>query len=281
MANIRKARGTEVVKAPYQELYEGSRPSIHGLKPAAFLPIVREDKRHEDDPVVLEPGTLVGLLAGALVPASSSSFNLAYADVDVEWSVNLQDGTTAATSGGTEALEAVKPIGIITAPVYSSLLEDAYTNYKRDLTPSILSGNYSILVPCTNASEHLIEPGDKVVAEDGRFASLAQEISGLATSTDLTAAELTRLVGDFAVGRCVNKITVASSSESAGGIAAQSAAGLAVSDSRFSTLSKVQTVPGLGLTGSETQGLPQMVWQHGVTEATSGDIAVLEIRIDL
>lgn len=278
---IRKARGTEVVKAPFQELYEGSRPSIHGLKPASFLPIVREDTRHEDDPVVLDPGTLVGLLGGALVPASSSSFNLAYADVDVEWSVKLQDGTTAATSGGTEALASIKPIGIVTAPVYSALLAESYTNYKRDLIPSILSGNYSILVPCTNADEHLIEAGDKVVAKDGRFASLAQEISSLATSTDLTAAELNLLAGDFVAGRCINKITVATSSETAAGITAEVAAGLAVSESRFSTLSKVQTVPGLGLTGSETQGLPQMVWQHGVTEVTSGDIAVLEIRIDL
>ena len=56
---IRKARGLEVVKSPFQELYEGSRPSLHGLTPAAYLPIVREDKRHEDDPIVIEPGTLV------------------------------------------------------------------------------------------------------------------------------------------------------------------------------------------------------------------------------
>lgn len=279
---IRKARGTEVVKAPFQELYEGSRPSIHGLKPASFLPIVREDTRHEDDPVVLEPGTLVGLQNGVLVQASLEAFNLSYGDIDVAWSVLLQDGSTAATSGGTESLASVKPIGIVTAPVYSALLAENYTNYKRDLIPSILSGNYSILVPCTSADEHLIEAGDKVVAKDGRFASLAQELAALAGATSaLTAAELNLLAGDFVAGRCINKITVATSSETTAGITAEDAAGLAVSESRFSTLSKVQTVPGLGLTGSETQGLPQMVWQHGVTEVTSGDIAVLEIRIDL
>ena len=77
------------------------------------------------------------------------------------------------------------------------------------------------------------------------------------------------------------KIKVADTTETSAGVKASAAAGLAVAESRFSTLSRVQTVPGLGLTGSDTQGLPQMVWQHGVTEVTSGDIAVLEIRIDL
>ena len=79
---IRKARGLEVVKSPFQELYEGSRPSLHGLTPAAYLPIVREDKRHEDDPIVIEPGTLVGLdSAGNLVPASTPALTLPEATV--------------------------------------------------------------------------------------------------------------------------------------------------------------------------------------------------------
>lgn len=278
---IRKARGLEVIKAPFQELYEGSRPSIHGLKPASFLPIVREDKRHEDDPVVLEPGTVVGLKAGALVPASSEAFNLAYTALDVTWGLSDEGGNTVA-AGDTDSLTAVKPIGVVTAPVYSAVLADEYTNYKRDLTPSILSGNYSILVPCTNAAEHLIEAGDRVIAKAGRFASLSQEISGLDTSAaPLTGAELDLLAGDHIVGRCINKIKVADTTETSAGVTASAAAGLAVAESRFSTLSRVQTVPGLGLTGSDTQGLPQMVWQHGVTEVTSGDIAVLEIRIDL
>lgn len=268
---IRKARGTEVVKAPFQELYEGSRPSIHGLKPHADLPIVRLDKRHEDDPIVLEPGTLVGLdSTGALVPASSTDHTTAaYVQQDVD------AGIVGATGAGLNT-GVIKPIGVLTAPVYSTILE-GYTNYKRDLVPSILSGNYSILVPCTNALEHAIEAGDLVIATAGRFAV----VTAAADAAALTADELAIQRGEFTVGRCINKIKLADSTETAAGVKASAAAGLAVSESRFSTLSKVQTVPGLGLTGADTMGLPQMVWQHGVTESTSGDISVLEIRIDL
>ena len=271
---IRKARGLEVVKSPFQELYEGSRPSLHGLTPAAYLPIVREDKRHEDDPIVIEPGTLVGLdSAGNLVPASTTAFNLSYTALDVTWGVKLQDGTTAVAAGNTESLAAVKPIGVVTAPVYSKVLADSYTNYKRDLTPSILSGNYSILVPATTTAENAIASGDLVLAVNGRFSKIGDP----ADSAALTDAELAVQRGEFNAGRCIKKHLIATGTSGAGTLASASDADGA---GRFDTLSKVNTVPGLGLTGSDTRGIPQMVWQHGITDA-SGDLDALEIRIDL
>ena len=50
---IRVARGYEKIHHPYQELYEGVRPSIQGLRAAKFLPIAMLDKLHDDDPIVL------------------------------------------------------------------------------------------------------------------------------------------------------------------------------------------------------------------------------------
>jgi len=44
-------------------------------------------------------------------------------------------------------------------------------------------------------------------------------------------------------------------------------------------LKKVQTVPGLGLSGSGTQGVPAM-FEHAVSDS-SGDYFALVIKVDL
>ena len=196
--SIRIARGYEKIHHPYQELYEGVRPSIQGLRAAKFLPVAMLDKLHDDDPIVLLPGTFVGRMnsatmsasttlgdleetARALVPAFAAQYQIKYTDKDTDfgtYSIDGADADTAVTASevsadtSTAQVTKVKPLGIITAPVYSEVLAAKYTNYKRDLMPSVLMGNYTVVIPAITNGEKSIEPGDLV------------RIAGSTTQTD-------------------------------------------------------------------------------------------------
>ena len=168
----------------YHELYEGSRPSIPALQPAKFLPVAAIDKAHDDDPIIMLPGTFVGRGLGAaegnwaidytrpLVPACPTAYTLEYTALDFgqEWGATPDidgDGTisgvvsSAATS--TQTVAANKPIGLCPQPVYASYLGERYTNYNRNLeVTQVLVQNQAILIPAITAKEITIEPGDKV-----------------------------------------------------------------------------------------------------------------------
>jgi hypothetical protein len=61
------------------------------------------------------------------------------------------------------------------------------------------------------------------------------------------------------VGRCLKKIRVATSSSTAGTKLADDLANITLTSeasSEFASLDKVQTVPGLGNSGSATKGIP-------------------------
>lgn len=59
---IRKPRGFGRRHPAYQEIMEGQRPSIKGLKAAPFLPVA-EIEQHHEDPIVIPAGTWVGVLS--------------------------------------------------------------------------------------------------------------------------------------------------------------------------------------------------------------------------
>jgi hypothetical protein len=61
MANYRVPRGYARRHPAYQEVMEGVRPTIKGLKAAPWLPIA-EIEPHHNDPIVLPAGTWVGIL---------------------------------------------------------------------------------------------------------------------------------------------------------------------------------------------------------------------------
>lgn len=307
---IRIGRGYEKIHHPYQELYEGVRPSIQGLRAAKFLPIAMLDKLHDDDPIVLLPGTWVGRLsatgtnftagtlamhtaeaaARALVPAAAGMYNTTYSTHDVDfgtYNVTGNDfGVTAAATESAVRVTAVKPIGVVTAPVYSELLKTKYTNYSRDLMPSILMGNYAVVIPAITNGERAIEPGD-VVRVDGGTLTISTGVwnATLPDSTDhvpgrLIAWDGTAATAGYVVGRCVDKYVVAQGSASTKMSADTVAAFSGLNtDQQFNTLKKVQTVPGLGLSGSGTQGIPAM-FEHSVSDS-SGNYYALVIKVDL
>lgn len=303
---IRVGRGYEAVHHPYQELYEGSRPSLQGLRAGKFLPVAFLDKLHDDDPVALLPGTFVGLLnstnglstsdtfavaeegARALTPACPAAYTLVSSAYDVDFGTpDIDNNGAALTAAGTSTATVgpVKPVGVIAAPVYHASLPDKYTNYSRDLTPSLLCGNYSVLIPAITANEKLIEPGDLVKIDDttspvwdpravgGSSTKVAGRIMSIATG-DTNAIQ-----NEYVVGRCIHKWTIAQGTASTL-LSADTVTFSGVDTNHgYATLKRVQTVPGLGLSGSGTQGIPAM-FKHARSDS-SGNYFALEIRIDL
>ena len=312
--SIRIGRGYEKIHHPYQELYEGVRPSIQGLRAAKFLPVAMLDKLHDDDPIVLLPGTFVGRMnsdsmvgnttlgeqeetARALVPACTNKYKIQYSAFDSDFGVYDIDGSTVSTevtAAGTSTgmVQKIKPLGVITAPVYSDVLKDKYTNYKRDLMPSVLMGNYTVVIPAITNDEKSIEPGDLVrvagstTQADTRATHYAvskstntgANVPGRLTTYDpSTVAE--QALADYVVGRCIDKYVVARGT-AVTRLGSDSATLTNLNtDHQYNTLKKVQTVPGLGLSGSGTQGVPAM-FEHAVSD-TSGDYFALVIKLDL
>jgi len=188
----------------YHELYEGTRPSIPALQPAAFLPVAAIDKSHDDDPVVLLPGTFVGRGLGAaegnwaidydrpLVPACPNAYTLTYSalDIDQEWGSSPDidgDGTISGvvtTAGAsTQTVAANKPIGLVPQPVFAPYLGDRYTNYNRNMeVTQVLVQNQAILIPAITAKEMTIAPGDKVCLDFGLLPTLNWADKGSAAS---------------------------------------------------------------------------------------------------
>jgi len=315
---VRIARGYEAVHHPYQEKYEGTRPSIQGLRAYKGLPVAFVDKQHEDDPVVILPGTFVGLLntgaaaistgdtwnnaeesARALVPAHQVAYTLSYSAYDTDFGTPHIDFTgtdtvTAREGDSTSTIGPVKPIGVVTAPIYSSALADKYSNYTRDLPPSILCGNYCVVIPAMTVNERAIEPGDRVMIDNTASAqydpravgSVAAHAAGRIMKADQGLAGTdTGSARDFIVGRCINKWIVATDSTAASEdqLSATYTAGRTLDSVNtnygYDTLNRVQTAPGLGLSGSGTQGVPAM-FKHARADS-AGNFYALEIRIDL
>ena len=312
--SIRIGRGYEKIHHPYQELYEGVRPSIQGLRAAKFLPVAMLDKLHDDDPIVLLPGTFIGRMnsdsmvgnttlgeqeeaARALVPACTNKYKIQYSAFDSDFGVYDIDGTevnsvVGAAGTSTGMVHKIKPLGVITDPVYSDVLKDKYTNYKRDLMPSVLMGNYTVVIPAITNDEKEIEPGDLVRVAGSttqtdtgathyavsKSTNTGTNVPGRLTTYDpSTVAE--QALADYVVGRCIDKYVVArGTAVTRLGSDTETLTNLNT-DHQYNTLKKVQTVPGLGLSGSGTQGVPAM-FEHAVSD-TSGDYFALVIKLDL
>jgi hypothetical protein len=296
MPSNRTARDKGRTSWAYHELYEGDRPSIPGLMPATFLPVVGIDKAHDDDPVVLLPGTVVGRTGtGAigslptstnqyrpLVPACPVAYDVTYSAYDddaQDWGGTIDiDGTGGVVAAGdtaasTTQLGPILPIGIVPQPVYSPLLPTRFNNYDRNMAVSpVLVQNQAILIPAITTAEKLIEPGDAVVVDD----SANPDYDPIGDPTGSTPGRLMRFAGtttgdvatlkakmEYRVGRCIDKFPIAQQSSTSAGQTYRAALGASNVNTAsvsalwgFSSMRLVQTVPGLGLPGSGTEGVP-------------------------
>ncbi|MHA2063615.1 MAG: hypothetical protein ACXABY_04445, partial [Candidatus Thorarchaeota archaeon] len=241
------------------------------------LPHVRVDEYHHD-PIVIDAGTIVGIPTGGVavakfVPAVLSSGATYFTGGAVGAAQNLKifGSTEASTTWGLPAgasgdltVNYVKPMGVVFQPIYSFYLETRFTNYKRTHSVGIVT-DYVIQVPATNTEEVAIDYGDVVMLGTGNHYGAGwtdpydtHKIAGRYAKFDRTQDWGHERV----VGRCLKKLLLGSTSNTGANetLATAITNGTftisAAASAEFSDLDKVQTVPGLGLSGSGTSGIP-------------------------
>jgi hypothetical protein len=275
---IRIPRGYDVNRPYYNELCEGVRPVAGAIAKEAWtgLAHTRVDELHHD-PIVLEPGTLVGMVtggnavaAGKLVPAVLGT---GYADAGNLIQVGASNVWSLPTASGSHAVGRVKPLGVVYQPIYSFMLQALYTNYTRNTAVGVVT-DYVIQIPAVNSDEWLIEPGDAVMLGSGKrhgigFMSPNPTYTSHEAGFHLagryapvkTYASTYNDIHDRVVGRCLRKVKLGVGGDNTvqGDTLVDKLSDFALDSAaqqEFSFLEKIQTVPGFKLTGSGTKGVP-------------------------
>jgi len=292
MASFRIPRGYAVDVPQYQELMEGKRTQASAIPMEAWtgLPPHVIDEIH-DDPVVLMPGTFVGLATGGtasgkIFPAHTQTgtdyLSFYFDSNDTKWGL-----LGANTSGTAQTITAgpVNPLGVIYNKVYSFMLQAQFVNYKRNDNIGVLT-DYMIQIPAITANERAIRPGDLVqVSTAGKYAGRPNSLA-TASQLDNVMGRLQKWDGTtasipFIVGRCYNKLTFSRGTAVAGTkLKDDTAYSLtAEGQNEFKGLDKVQTVPGLGNAGSGTKGVP--TWLLDARSDSAGTYYALNILVRL
>lgn len=282
---IRIPRGYAVSRPYFREVCEGVRPNSQAAPRLPFtgLAHVRVDEVAHD-PIVIDSGTIVGVItgstgaggtlsvnnvSGSFCPAMMGTAANAISRTQTLINIGSADATTtwgmigASGAASSVVIGEVKPMGIVSQPVYSSYLQTAFTNYKRTHSLGFVT-QYVIQVPATNDEEVIIEAGDLVMLGSGfhhgigvTFPYDAQKLAGRYakfSSSAYAAQERT-------VGRCLKKTFLGrgGASTTVGDLLATGISDFTASaelDNEFAGLSRVNTVPGLSLAGTETKGVP-------------------------
>lgn len=289
MATFRTPRGYGVNVVQYRELMEGQRPESSAIPMEAWtgLPPVMIDEIHHD-PVVIMPGTFVGIATGGtasgkVFPAHAQTGNCTgrFGSTDDTWGLATSDQTWAM---GTITSGPVLPLGVAYQPIYSFNLQQQFINYKRNENMGILT-DYLIQVPAITSEERLINVGEMVMIntsanEYGRPVLLTSinNTMGRLQKWDNSATTL-----KYVIGRCYGKVNFAGSGTAIAGtkLSADTASWTLTTagKSELKGLDKVQTVPGLGLAGSGTKGVP--AWLMDARSDASGNYYLLNILVRL
>jgi len=254
MSSARIPRGYERnsnLVREFLEISDGIRPALE-LRPAQYLPVQYQD-HYLNDWVVITAGTIVAVDAsGDLVNANGgASQAVTYTandiGVTVLYSSNGHDAyVTVAGAGGT--IPGNKPIGVAPYDYFQNInagFDSAnptgltkYTNYQIQDKVAVLC-DYLIEIPVQDAvdASGKVNVGDLVQADaNGGF------ILWKNGTSDVTQI----------VGRCIQRKAVAA----------------------VDNLDKVQTVPGLGLSGSDTAGVPQHLYNYTNASAYSEKLLI-------
>jgi hypothetical protein len=264
----------------------------------ADLPPVRIDELSHD-PIVLDAGTVVGIASGGLAdgklfPAWNSASGVA---TDIASGKNAMITMKHHSDGATWGLSAsdveweghvwtdgpVKPLGMIYQPIYSFKLQATHPNYKRVDNVGLVT-DYLIQIPARSAAERALAPGDIVMVVNGATFEYG---TGLTAGADVlgTLEKWPGAAGmlDFVIGRVYkNLLFAADTGASVNETVDNDLANVALTDAgsaEFKGLERVQTVPGLGLAGSGTKGVPS--WLLKAQADSSGNFHALTILVRL
>ena len=246
MSSARIPRGYERnshLVREFLEISEGQRPALE-LRPAQYLPVLYQD-HYLNDWVVIKAGTIVAVDAsGDLVPANGGEGKvLTYAADDIGATINIdengRDAYVSATGNSSTILASNKPIGVAPYDFFQNInagFDSAsptgltkYTNYQIQDKVAVLC-DYLIEVP-VKASAPNMDASGTIKAGDLLMSDSAGNFRIWINGTNSV---------DQIVGRCIQRKTVAA----------------------VDNLDKVQTVPGLGLSGSDTAGVPQHLYNY-------------------
>lgn len=258
--------------------------NISQLQPAKFLPVIMEDEIKQA-PVVMYPGTIVGILnardhtdlvafmdkPGVMVPAHghASGYTVTYTSLDTNASSRYKrtydidgDGDDLRSSTGASATSVAKtfPLGIVEQPIFSRAFYEQHRNLEQQPKVRLLSGGRRVIIPCITSEERDIYEGDLVKVSDTSGSwdpvnNIATTYPGRWKKFDPTGA-VAQI--PLLVGRCIRRIVIAKGTGStlmATDLANNVTLTELNSDEDYDTIKKVQTVPGLRLTGSGTQGI--------------------------
>ena len=247
MATNRIPRGYERnsnLVREFLEISEGERPALT-LRPAQYLPVKYQD-HYLNDWVVITAGTIVSVDAsGDLVNANGgASQALTYTADDVGLTIDLEtNGHDVYVTGAkttTAKMAGNKPIGVAPYDYYQNINQGFDTASPVGLTKYT---NYQIQDKVAVLCDYLIE----VPVKTGVDASGTVNSGDLVQSNSTGGFILWRETDPVSqiVGRCIQRKAV----------------------TVVDNLDKVQTVPGLGLSGSDTAGVPQHLYDYSNTSA--------------
>jgi len=234
----------------FMEISEGQRPALE-LRPAQYLPVKYQDN-YLNDWVVITAGTIVAVDAsGDLVNANGgASQSVTYTANDVGITVNYgSNGHDAyVTTTNTVTIPGNKPIGVAPYDYFQNInagFDSAnptgltkYTNYQIQDKVAVLC-DYLIEVPVTAGvdASGTVRAGDLVQSDaNGKFIIWRNGVN-----------DVTQIVGRVIQRKAVTAVD---------------------------NLDKVQTVPGLGLSGSDTAGVPQHLYNYTASSAYSEKLLI-------
>jgi hypothetical protein len=247
MSSARIPRGYERnsnLVREFLEISDGIRPALE-LRPAQYLPTKYQD-HYLNDYVVITAGTIVAVDAsGDLVNANGgASQAITYTSNDVGLTVDFEaNGHDAYVSGAkttTAKMPGNKPIGIAPYDYFQNINGGFDSANPTGLTKYT---NYQIQDKVAVLCDYLVE----VPVKSGVDASGTVNVGDLVQSDANGGFILWRESDNVSqiVGRCIQRKAVVA----------------------VDNLDKVQTVPGLGLSGSDTAGIPQHLYNYSNSSA--------------
>lgn len=234
------------------EISQGERPALE-LRPAQYLPVSVQDQ-YLNDWVVIKAGTVVSVDASGFVVWANggASHTYTYVSSDVGITIDYDDGglDTYVSAAGTTTNRQPgnKPIGVAPYDYFQNINQGydsstpvgltRYDNYQTQDKVAVLC-DYLIEIPVKTGTDAsgTINAGDLVQSN----------INGGFVRWNSLVHEV-----DQIVGRCIQRQSIAA----------------------VDNLDKVQTVPGLGLSGSATSGIPQHLYDYDNSTAYSTKLLI-------
>lgn len=287
--------------------------SLGNARAAWFLPVLNKDE-NKQAPIVLWPGTIVGVLnsrdhtavpaafrnqsPSVLVPAHqhSAGYNVVYTAYDLAtddyggtYDLDETSGEVivASTGASSTAIAPVRPLGVVQDAVISQAYQRRYRNLKLQYdNMNILSQGKQLRIPVITDEERDIRPGDRVMVSDG--AGDWDPINNPLTSYPGRWKKVNE-AGNYSqeawvMGRCIGRHKIVSQASVSSGQFLMSAIqadnltrSTLNSDEGYHTFNRVQTVPGIYLQGSGTLGVPSPL-TYARADA-SGDFWAIDIAL--